>query len=293
MSEPSKNAIAISENDQLRSDFVSDLVQATHPSFTSIAESTKTIPKTIVQFWDDPDNLPLDVQECIETWNYLDNIGYEHVLFNEHSARRFIAETFTPRHSEAFDRCYHPAMKSDYFRLCFILSRGGCYIDVDDAYNGSNIEPFFRDDRLKLQPLCYDIETATMIQPDTFMNPINHSSSWIFYFNNNPLIASPGDPIIKYALQRATQILIEAEQNDLPEIQSTTGPGNLTASLVANMANSESKKQEEHFLILSDWGTHARTIWQLGYRQDSRNWRLSNKKHFSHEEKSSNECVDK
>lgn len=293
MREPSKNKIVISENDQLRSDFVRSLVQTTQQLSPSISKIIKPIPKIIVQFWDAPDKLPLDVQECIETWSYLDDLGYERMMFNEHSARRFISETFTLQHVEAYDRCYHPAMKSDYFRLCFILSRGGCYIDVDDAYNGSSIEPLFKDGRLKLQPLCYDIETATMIKPDMFMNPIHYSSSWIFYFNNNPLVASPGDPIIKYALKRATQILIKSDRNDLPEIQSTTGPGNLTASLVANMTNSYSTRQEDNFFILSGWEAHAQTIWPLSYRQDSRNWRLSNKKEFQYGEESISERVNK
>ncbi len=293
MRESSQNKIVISENDQLRSDFVCSLVQTTQQLSSSISKTIRPIPKIIVQFWDAPDKLPFDVQECIETWSYLDALGYERMMFNEHTARRFITETFTPQHVVAFDRCYHPAMKSDYFRLCFILSCGGCYIDVDDAYNGSSIEPLFKDGRLKLQPLCYDVETATMIQPDIFMNPINYSSSWIFYFNNNPLVASPGDPIIKYALKRATQILIKSDQNDLPKIQSTTGPGNLTASLVANMANRDLKRQEDNFFILSNWEAHAQTIWSLSYRQDSRNWRLSNKKQFIYEEESIDKYVNK
>lgn len=280
MCELSKNAVEIAENDQLRSDFISCILQKEYLPSTFITHLSKTIPKTIVQFWDDSDNIPPDVLECIETWSFLDEQGYTRLLFNEYSARSFISESFTQSHVEAFDRCYHPAMKSDYFRLCFILSRGGCYIDADDAYNGSNIELFFTDDKLKLQPLCYDISTDTMIEPNVFMNPLNHSSDWIFYFNNNPIIASPSNPIIKYALERATKILLEIDQNDFPEIQSTTGPGNLTASLVANIASYELKNNPFAFLILENWNAHARTIWPLSYRQDSRNWRLSNKKIF-------------
>mgnify|MGYP006921612470 FL=1 len=127
-----------------------------------------------------------------------------------------------------------------------------------------------------------------MVEPNIFINPTNYSNSWIFYFNNNPLVACPGNPIIKYALQRATQILIEADQNDFLEIQSTTGPGNLTASLVANMLLSELEKHDRYLLILSNWEALAKTIWPLSYRQDTRNWRLSNQKQFSYQDKSNN-----
>jgi len=86
-------------------------------------------------------------------------------------------------------------MKSDYFRLCYILVSGGCYVDVDDVYTGSEIEGLFKDRRLKLQPLCYDIETDMMIHPTIFMNTEEYIDSWIYYFNNSPLIASP-PPVI-------------------------------------------------------------------------------------------------
>ncbi|PHR54439.1 MAG: hypothetical protein COA44_13050 [Arcobacter sp.] len=289
MYKPNINTIKISENDQSRSNFIRSFVQSTPSSFMSIPESINTIPKTIVQFWDDTDNLPWDVKECIDSWNYFEDKGYEQILFNEYTARQFITEKFTIEHVEAFKRCYHPAMKSDYFRLCFILSKGGLYVDVDDTYNGFNIEHLFEDNRLKLQPLCYDIETDMMIEPDIFMNPINYSSKWIFYFNNNPLMASSGNPVIEYALQRATKILLETDPNDFPEIQSTTGPGNLTASIVVNMGDSKLFKKDNNFLILSDWETYAQTIWNLSYRQDSRNWRLSNQKEFSQKIKPSDE----
>jgi hypothetical protein len=278
--EPSKNATVISEDDQLRSDFVRDLVQTTHPPVQPASESAGTIPKTIVQFWDAPDSLPSDVQECLESWSLLDATGFDRVLFDDHRARLFIAETFTAHHIEAFDRCYHPAMKSDYFRLCYIFSRGGCYIDADDAYRGTDIEHLFADDRLKLQPLCYDCDTGSMVKPSTFTRPGNYSRSWIYYFNNNPIIAPPGDPVLKYALRRATGTLVNEDISTFPEIQSTTGPGNLTASLVAHAATDDSYRQEGRLLVLSDWESHARTVWPLSYRQDARNWRLSNRRRF-------------
>lgn len=39
----------------------------------------------------------------------------------------------------------------------------GGYVDTDDVYLGSDINVFFTDDKLKIQPLCYDITTDSMI----------------------------------------------------------------------------------------------------------------------------------
>ena len=74
--------------------------------------------------------------------------------------RAFIGDHFTSAHIDAFERCYHPAMRCDYFRLCYTLFRyGGFYVDADEVYQGSSCEVLLKTGRLKLQPLCYDIES--------------------------------------------------------------------------------------------------------------------------------------
>jgi len=151
---------------------------------------------------------------------------------------------------------------------------GGCYIDADDVYDGSQIQHLFSDGRLKLQPLCYDMATNTMVPPLLFTKPGANAPSWIFYFNNNPLIACSWHPLIERALAQATLSLEKDATNDLPEIQSTTGPGNLTKSIFD--AATESGEIEHALLVLCDWENVAKSRWELGYRNDSRNWRLSN-----------------
>ncbi|MEL7834992.1 glycosyltransferase family 32 protein [Fodinibius sp. Rm-B-1B1-1] len=279
MYKPSKEAISISENDHKRSDKVCDFIKTYKGN--SIAKGT--IPKIIIQYWDNPKQIPKDVNKCVKTWDKLDSKDYKHLLFNDYSARKLIANKFNQRHVKAYDHCYHPAMKSDYFRLCFIHSYGGCYIDTDDAYCGTNIEHLFNDARLKLQPLCYDVSTNSMVDPNKFTKPKQYSTNWIFYFNNNPIIAPPKNPIIQYALKRATDILLKPNHDNLPDIQSTTGPGNLTASVVAQMTTSNSYEVETHFRVLTNWANYIDTIWSLRYRNDNRNWRLSNKKNFYRE----------
>ena len=72
------------------------------------------------------------------------------------------------------------------------------------TYNGSQIQHLFNDSRLKIQPLCYDMAANVMVPPRLFTKSGADAASWIFYFNNNPLIAGSGHPVIEHALNQAT-----------------------------------------------------------------------------------------
>ena len=262
------------ENHHALSSFVRELVQRSGEPDVASSVFSRKLPKRIVQFWDDLDRLPGDVRECIESWRKTEEQGVERLLFDERQARDFIRRRLGPRYKKAYDKCYHPAMQSDYFRLCFVLVEGGCYIDTDDVYHGSPIQHLFSDGRLKIQPLCYDMSTNKMVPPSLFIEPGANALSWIFYFNNNPLIAVSGHPIIERALAQATLTLEQDVANGLPEIQSTTGPGNLTKSIFD--AATENGESERALLVLRDWENIAKCRWALSYRNDQRNWRLSN-----------------
>ena len=56
-------------------------------------------------------------------------------------------------------------MRADYFRLCFIMKVGGFYVDADDIYQGLSVEELLVDGCLKLQPLCYEVATDSMVDP--------------------------------------------------------------------------------------------------------------------------------
>ena len=262
------------ESHRARSSFVRGLVQRSIGSAVASCECARKPPARIVQFWDNLDRLPGDVGECIKTWREAEKHGVETVLFDKHQARKFIHRRLGPLYKVAYDKCYHPAMQSDYFRLCYIFVEGGCYIDADDVYEGAPIQHLFSDGRLKLQPLCYDIATNMMVPPSLFTKPGADASGWIFYFNNNPLIAGSRHPLIDRALAQATLCLEKDVTSGLPEIQSTTGPGNLTKSIFD--AATESEAVGQNILVLHDWEQIATSKWPLSYRNDARNWRLSN-----------------
>jgi mannosyltransferase OCH1-like enzyme len=263
----------LSKKERERSNFVKEFVQGyKEPNQMTKVYDTK-IPKHIVHFWDDLTQLPHDVKECMESWRILEKSGFELQVFDENSAREFINTHLGPRFVEAFNNCYHPSMKSDYFRYSYIFVKGGFYIDSDDVYHGKPIDHLFNDGRLKLQPFCYDIETSQMISSFDFIKPGANKWGWIFYFNTTPLIASRKHPIVERVLLNAT-LALEKNQKQLPEVQATTGPGILTSSIKEIIF--EEKHPEETILVLHDWENISTSKWHLSYRNDKRNWRLSN-----------------
>lgn len=170
-------------------------------------------------------------------------------------------------------------MQADYFRLCYdVLVEGGIYVDADDVCVGTEIGWLAEDWRLKVQPLCYDLASRAMVKPAVFLRAEAYDPGWLFYFNNNPLIAGPGHPVIEHALSQATRLLELAGKDELPEIQTATGPGNLSKSIFD--LGTKSSDIERDVVVLVDWDALAVSHWPLTYRSDARNWRLSNQKRF-------------
>lgn len=271
--ETQSNEDPLSTTERQRSNFVRDFVQDYKKPNVISKTYDISIPKQIVNFWDDLSSLPQDVKECMDTWRILEDSGYKIQVFDEDLAKEFISIHLGDRYVQAFNKCYHPSMKSDYFRYSYIYIKGGFYIDCDDVYHGKSIDHLFNDGRLKLQPFCYDIETSQMISASKFVKRGANKWGWIFYFNTTPLIASSKHPIVEQVLLNAT-IALENNQNELPEVQATTGPGILTTSIQEII--SKEINPEDIMLVLHDWEDISSSKWNLSYRNDQRNWRLSN-----------------
>jgi len=152
---PHTGFLGSSNDHQFRSGFIQWLFHQPTYSVNKIPE--KRIPRVIVQYWHDLKNIPDDVRMCLKSWSPLKKNGYRIELFCNESARDFIDEEFSKEHLKAFDTCYHPAMKCDYFRLCYIYINGGFYVDADEVYKGTECEYLFHDNKFKIQPLCYYI----------------------------------------------------------------------------------------------------------------------------------------
>lgn len=232
---------------------------------------SKAVPRTLIRYWHDPNDLPDDVRDCLASWDRLVDEGFEIRMFCDASAAMYIAERYGAREREAFARCRHPAMRSDYLRMCFVLNEGGLYVDADDVLLGGGWKELFGDGRLKVQPLCYDIPTARMMPAAEIWRADLPTDGRIFYVNNDPIAAPAGHPILRTALSRATDRLLG--DDPLPEIQATTGPGNLTAALAAHAHDLIVAGAPLDFELLHDWEAIAETRWHLSYRDDERNWR--------------------
>jgi hypothetical protein len=130
-----------------------------------------------------------------------------------------------------------------------------------------------------------------MVPAEVFRQPHGRASSWIFYVNNNPLVAPPFHPIIRLALARATALLV-GDSDMRFDVQATTGPGNLTRCLVRHALTLEtSRPAARDFLLLPNWDEVAISRWPLSYREDERNWRHWNPQSPSGDQKPSCESA--
>lgn len=267
--------LGFEEDDRLRSDFIRNLTleQLNRSANSNAGEALHPpiIPRTLIRYWHDERDVPDDVRICLESWDRLRHDGFEFRMFNDASAAEYIAASYSPRECKAFARCRHPAMRSDYLRMCFVLAEGGLYVDADDVLIGDGWKDLFRDGRLKVQPLCYDIPTRGMVPAAEIWRTDLPTDQRIFYVNNDPIAAPAGHPVLRRALARATEKLLGEDPR--PEIQSTTGPGNLTAALAAHARVLTVAGGPFDFELLHNWETIAELRWELTYRSDARNWR--------------------
>jgi len=268
--------LGFEDDDRLRSDYIRALtIEQVSRAATNCdadpVDAPPTIPRTLVRYWHDPDEIPPDVLRCLATWLPLQDERVKFRFFGDTAARSYIAEHFDARAVAAFDRCSHPAMRSDFFRMCFILADGGLYVDADDVLLGHEWRRIFDDHRLLVQPLAYDTDLHSMVPAEDLRNVDLPTRNRIFYVNNNPIAAPPGHRLMQRALNRAIDTLLR-KGSDL-EIQSTTGPGNFTASLAAHARALAISGEAADFQILLDWHATAEPFWDLEYRNDGRNWR--------------------
>ena len=163
---------------------------------------TSAIPRRIIQFWD-KEQPPDDVLALIRSWR-LRNPGYEHLLFSELTATQFLMDHYGKEYAMMFDRCHHPAMKSDFFRLAYLTAHGGIYVDADEFCNEG-------------------IEALITSYPgkDLFAS----FSETGFFMNNRFICTVPGHPFLVEVLKHVVQDFADSiEAGDKPDIWFVTGP---------------------------------------------------------------------
>ncbi len=166
------------------------------------ATPANLIPRHIIQFWD-ASTPPADVAALAASWPR-QNPTHHHQLFDDLAARRFLAEHHPPKILRAYHQAIPPAMKADLFRLAYLHTNGGIYADADDRC---------------VAPL------------DALLPP---GKTLVFYreylgtIGNNFIAAAPGHPVLRAALDHATQSILRGDQDML---WLSTGPGLITRCL--------------------------------------------------------------
>jgi mannosyltransferase OCH1-like enzyme len=171
-----------------------------------------TIPRRIVQFWDQPEPPP-DVLALMATWRE-NNPAWTYERFHFESADAFLAEHFNGEVRQAFRRARHPAHKADLFRLAWLHVNGGLHVDADDRC---------------LAPL------ETMLPPGMGFLGYQEGFSTV---SNNVLGAAPGHPVIARAMRGAVTAL---NRGDSDSLWLSTGPGLITRAFAAELADSTLK----------------------------------------------------
>ncbi len=163
----------------------------------------RTIPKHIVQFWDKPVP-PGDVRTAMESIRR-DNPDFTYYLECDETARAFIQAHYGAEITTLYDACPHPAMRSDFWRLCYLHVKGGVYIDADV---------------ISRAPLT-EITKGT-----SFKALLSYSIGQPWCLDNDVLICEAGTPLMQHIMetmfQRVQHIL---DTGYFENIWVSTGPG--------------------------------------------------------------------
>lgn len=200
----------------------------------------------IVQFWDK--DIPDDVEAITRNWA---NSGHQYQLFNERSAHKYILGNLGSTYAAVFLRCSHPAMKADFFRLAYLANEGGIYVDADECLSG-NIDHYLEE---------------LNVSNDTLVCTYAHER----VANNNFLICKRFNQFICKCLQLAVENIMMHPQYP---IWRSTGPGILGMAIVWHL---RCFGIEETLCSIrldrSVWNNTIRKVDDLGYKNDSRDWR--------------------
>jgi mannosyltransferase OCH1-like enzyme len=228
------------------------------------------IPRVILQFWDQPQP-PEDIAGFIEEWRGV--AGFEHRLFDLKMATDFIDAHYGDKERAAFAYCHHPAMRCDFFRLCYLALHGGVYIDADARPKGRPLtEMLAVEAGLLLDHHCTG--DKRMISEQELRADDGRTSGWRHYFNNNPIAVRPGHTVIARALERATREILACKARDERcNIHWVTGPDNISIALFSDFEHADETKSIFDFAGIEDWLSYADQIWNVSYRNSNRNWR--------------------
>ncbi len=210
----------------------------------------------LMQFWN-TELIPADVQGTMRSWT-LRHPHWDQTVFNTQTARALLADRLGPDVVDAFDRCYHPAMMADMFRIAFLSVGGGLYADADEMC------------LLPMDDVLPDLSAVEVVAP--------HSGGIPGFVDNNFFGCRAGSLVMKRALADMVEdILLAAREGRRPDIWQVTGPGALTRGVAHYIGMSDKAGAGEVVLLpMQQYRAYVRTDENLSYKRDSAsNWRLA------------------
>lgn len=160
------------------------------------------IPRQIGHYWDAPE--PPDQVQGLLDWNRALNPDYDFVCFNDRDAQNYLLDHGERPALQAYRLTRYAAARSDLFRLAWLWHEGGIWLDADDRCRVPYGE--FIDHRLR------------------FVGYQEH----YWTVGNNFMAVGPRDPIIRDALDEATEAL--AGSPGAP-VWLSSGPGAISRAL--------------------------------------------------------------
>jgi Flp pilus assembly protein TadD len=209
----------------------------------------------IVQFWD-ADEPPADVAAAMGSWAEA-NPQFRHQVFSASRARSFVAAQHGARAAAAFDACHHPAMKSDFFRVAYLVTHGGIYVDADDRC----VRP--------VAPL------AAALTSNVFAACASADAAP--YVLNGFLAARPQTRVMIAALEEMVRgIEVSVRAGRRADIWHATGPGLITRALARAMTDPSQPAEPIVLLSLRHYRSFAATDESMAYKSTAAgNWRLA------------------
>jgi tetratricopeptide (TPR) repeat protein len=188
---------------ELREQGIFDEIQ---PALSKNSTNIPSIPKRIVQFWDEPEPPP-EVQRVCQSWIDL-NPEYEYTRFSLATAIAFLKEHYDEKVLKAFANCDQPATQADLFRLAYLNKMGGFYADADDQCRQS-------------LDILVNLSPELVVLQEVFA-----------CIGNNFIGCIPGQNMIRIAFDQAVNNLIDYS-NESPWFK--TGPGLLTSAVCSGL----------------------------------------------------------
>lgn len=195
----------------------------------------------LFQFWDS-DQAPAEVEGLMASWAH--NPDFVHRRYNRRTAAAYIAEHFDARTLAAYEKCAVPAMQSDFFRYCALLTEGGVYVDAGLKDRGG-LPDFL----------------TTARQGVLWRRGGNVANGFLFF-------RAPGSALLQHTLHCAIENIETEMSNNVWEV---TGPGILTQAFW----NPELEPLFDGFELMSEATADAlfHRPTDLAYKKKPTDWR--------------------